>query len=140
MEVGGIYQPLIARAGSCIPTPKEFRRTSILNVKSHVVHCFKCAVLAGFYRGCEFFKKSMLTYNEGARLKPMRENPNSYARIFKSETFKQNINFNGIFADQSNICIHVFKYHNKRIIPVHLMEYKYKSIICFFLARRQIKG
>jgi hypothetical protein len=58
MEVGGIYQPLISTAGSFIPTQKEFRRTSILNVKIQVVHCFKCAVLAGLYdiiyRGCEF--------------------------------------------------------------------------------------
>jgi hypothetical protein len=50
MEVRtGIYQPLIARAGSFIPTPKELRRKSILNVKSHVGHCLKYAVLAGLY-------------------------------------------------------------------------------------------
>jgi hypothetical protein len=91
----------------------------------------------------------MLTYNERARLKQMRENPNSYARIFKSETFKQNINFNGFltklvsisdipnFENQSNIGINVFTYENKRLIPVHLTEYKYKRHVNLLLLSSQ---
>jgi hypothetical protein len=70
-----IYQPSFVRGGSFMPTPKEIRRKSVINVQSPSGQCFIYGILAGLYHdkiylpGEEFRKKEMLNYADRAKLK-----------------------------------------------------------------------